>query len=327
MAPASQANGPIQHGVAAAVRRRRAFTLIELLVVISIIAILIGLLLPAVQKVREAGSRAQCANNLKQIGLALHMHHNDKKKLPPSRLSDMHATWAVLILPYIEQDVLYKQWNVWPPAAVATTYYDQTPVALTTCVPIYFCPSRRTPPLVSVSGDVDDDLNPPLNGGQHTPGALGDYGACTGTDNCDGADCVGAINGAFRVGIDQNGKTVGAVAFNQITDGLSNTFFVGEKHVQMNTFGIGIPQGWDGSIYNGDYWMYSTRSAGPNYYLARSPNDALTAPPSPAFGSWHSGVCQFVMGDGSVRPIFTSIDPNILALLANIADGQPVPAF
>jgi type II secretory pathway pseudopilin PulG len=285
---------------------------VELLVVIAIIAVLIGLLLPAVQKVREAATRAQCGNNLKQIGLALHMYHMDNEKLPPSRLSDRHATWAVLILPYLEQDNLFRQWNI------SLTYYQQTDVARLTPVPGYYCPARRSPktaPVASISGDQDDDPGP----GPQTPGALGDYGACTGTDNCDGADCTGATNGAFRVDLDQFGRPVGAVRFAEITDGLSNTFLVGEKHVQLNNFGTGP---LDCSFYNGDYWICSTRSAGPNYPLVRLKTDG-----SQAFGSYHTGVCLFLLGDGSVRGLPNSTDPNILALLANIADGQPTPDY
>jgi prepilin-type N-terminal cleavage/methylation domain-containing protein len=298
--------------------RRSAFTLVELLVVLAIIGTLTGLLLPAVQKVREAASRLQCGNNLKQIGLALHQYQVDHNRLPPSRLSDLHATWAVLILPYLEQNNLYQQWNL------SATYYDQSSVARQTSVPVYFCPTRRTAqtlPVVSLAGDQNDDNGPPGNIilGPHTPGALGDYGACTGTDNCDGADCIGACNGAFRAGSDQFGNFIGAVRFEEITDGLSNTFFVGEKHVQHNQFGMGP---LDCSLFNGDYWVCSTRSAGPSYPLVQSPFSSAAA-----FGSYHMGLCQFVMGDGSLRSLSTSTDPQILALLANIADGQAIPDY
>src|SRR5437879_1388776 len=91
---------------------RRGFTLIELLVVIAIIAVLVGLLLPAVQKVRESANRTQCANNLKQIGLAFHNYHDAYSALPPARLDyDGGVSWAVLIMPFIEQGSAYNQWD------------------------------------------------------------------------------------------------------------------------------------------------------------------------------------------------------------------------
>ena len=155
--------------------KRAGFTLIELLVVIAIIAVLIGLLVPAVQKVREAANRASCANNLKQIGLAMHNYHGTLKKLPPDRIALNWPTWAVLIMPYIEQTNLFNRWNL------SLSYYDQSDVARLTSVPIYFCPSRRIASTAgsSISGDQHWICGEQF--GPEVPGALIDYAACLGT--------------------------------------------------------------------------------------------------------------------------------------------------
>jgi prepilin-type N-terminal cleavage/methylation domain-containing protein len=154
--------------------RRRGFTLIELLVVISVISMLIGLLLPAVQQARESASRISCANNLKQIGLAFHHYNLDYGALPPTRVSDQGATWAVLIFPYLEQTNLFTAWDL------TRSYYKQNDVARLTSLPGYFCPTRRlqsTPPTQSLSGDVPSDGPPDA---PNVSGALADYAVSVG---------------------------------------------------------------------------------------------------------------------------------------------------
>ncbi len=325
--------------------RRAAFTLIELLVVIAIIALLVGLLLPAVQKAREAGNRVQCQNNLKQIGVAFYLYELANQTYPPNRNYDWHATWAVLILPYIEQEPLYNQWTLTTNSA--GSYYAQNALARETSVPIYFCPSRRTAAIagVSIAGDVNDD--DPSIPQVHFPGALGDYAVCIGTNNCDGADCfsngpvntwLSQANGAFRCAytgpfnpqmpgnqlVPANWQYVGGIRLAAITDGSSNTIFAGEKHVPLSDWGIGVVggNGFDGSLYNGDYPTCSSRSAGPNFPVATSITD-----PHLGFGSYHQGVSNFLFGDGSVHILSMNVPASTMALLANIADGQVIPPY
>ena len=284
-------------------RSRPAFTLIELLVVIAIIAILIGLLLPAVQKVREAASRLRCSNNLKQIGLAIHGYNDSHKFLPYSRL-DTRETWALMILPYLEQQALYGNWNL------TQEYYTQSAAARLTPVATYLCPSRRSGSTASLSGDVHQ-----TNGGASVPGILGDYAACAGDHNGI-ADYYAGMNSTTTEANAANGAFIykgGNVRIASITDGASNTLFVGEKHIPNSNFGN--PP--DSSIFNGDHGS-SFKSAGVGMPLANGPTG------SGQFGSYHLGVCQFVLGDGSVRAIAVSIDATNLARLANRRDGEVI---
>jgi prepilin-type N-terminal cleavage/methylation domain-containing protein len=134
-------------------RSRSGFTLIELLVVIAIIAILMGLLMPAVQTARESANRTVCSNNLYQMGLALHSYHDDNGALPPSRVSLREGpSWAWLILPQVEQHVLYSKWpRGWPypgissASGVTAQALEEAKDVLQASVPIYSCPTFREP--------------------------------------------------------------------------------------------------------------------------------------------------------------------------------------
>lgn len=128
---------------------RKAFTLVELLVVIAIIGILVGMLLPAIQQVRESARRTTCLNNLRQIGLATHVFHDSYRAFPPSRISspintptdartESAESWLVRLLPFVDQKNLYNLWSF------TDQYVDQNPAAVTTPIELYLCASRHT---------------------------------------------------------------------------------------------------------------------------------------------------------------------------------------
>jgi prepilin-type N-terminal cleavage/methylation domain-containing protein len=328
-------------------RHRRGFTLIELLVVIAIIAILIALLVPAVQKVRESAARIQCTNNLKQMGIACHAYHDANKFFPPSRdllsypgeLPELQTAnaeepdddeaacvnWAILLLPYLDNQNLYNLWNqTYNPLGGLNTksgagggngygygYVDQPAAAQQGIEPVYYCPSRRQPGSGPIFSLATAGYASSASGSY--PGALGDYAGCVGTTGYDTFDPNTYIpcNGFFRLGVQGIGIKLALVI-----DGLSNTIIIGDKQVTQGKFGYAP---LDCSIWDSDNLDCFCRGAGLNLPLATSIKDTAAK-----FGSYHPGAVLFLFGDGSVQPIAVTVSPQILDYLANVADGNVV---
>jgi prepilin-type N-terminal cleavage/methylation domain-containing protein/prepilin-type processing-associated H-X9-DG protein len=321
-------------------RPHPAFTLIELLVVIAIIGVLVSLLLPAVQKVREAANRTKCANNLKQLSLAMHNFHDSYGSFPWGRSKGAldSPTWAAVLLPYIEQQNLWNRFTdpvingtsfpmITRPEGTGTpkftihniirTQFRDTG-AMKTPVAIYYCPSRRP-------GRVSETV---IDGNSQTEGICSDYGVNYGANT---STAAGDVNdGPFVWSL---GTALG-YRVTDIGDGSSNTLLMGEKHVRLDMLGkadrpnLQTPTTFRGdddvSVYTSKPAGASGRKAGTAFPLALGPTDPYIG----QFGSWHAGgVVQFAFADGSVRTLRPSIPGSTLALLAARADGLPIPNY
>jgi prepilin-type N-terminal cleavage/methylation domain-containing protein len=295
-------------------RIRGAFTLVELLVVIAIIGVLVALLLPAVQAAREAARRAQCANHLKQIGLAFHLHHDTYRACPsggkgadqprtmaggaPATLNAQDWNWTYQILPFIEQQNLYLQ--------------TSDDVIRATPLKFYFCPSRRPPQVW--------DLN--LPGRTIGKRAQIDYVGCRGSTSK-------GENGVLSM---SNDSRVPTTRFENITDGLSNTLMVGERGWPIDWYYV--PGGAETDIYRGGYvssfpWLNVMGTSAP-IRDARGPNPFTWAQQQlfvNGFGSAHPGGINAMSGDGSVRTVSYTVLPSIMLNYSRRDDGDALGDF
>ncbi|VTS01930.1 DUF1559 domain-containing protein [Tuwongella immobilis] len=342
-------------------RSRLGFTLIELLVVIAIIAILIGLLLPAVQKVREAAARMTCQNNLKQLGLAAANFESSNGTLPPSLVINVGAapgsagqpgfpyplilhSWAVNLLPFIEQENLFRNYNLNFPWLSSPTIVPGTPdnaAVVRTPVKTFICPSTPRPATTLMSGTKSFVATFPYTT------APSDYATCTSIN-------TGSINffgypagttsvtlaGAMR--FDAKGAGLGLVgigasspiAITGITDGTSNTILLFED--------AGRPERWIGGVrvnassqtdggwgdHESDYGLDGVTvnratnpptSTGPGNCVINCDNDNETY-------AFHTGGANHVFTDGSVRFIRDSISPQTYAALITAQGGGLTPS-
>ena len=276
-------------------RGRRGFTLIELLVVIAVIGILVALMLPAVQRARESANRLSCRNNLKQIALAIHSHHDALRSFPsggwywwtppnyvgasPAVGNAQQAGWGFQILPYLEADTV---WNAGAVTAVATPNT------------MFFCPTRRSPQTITYV----DQYTPPLTGTNVTH-ALCDYAG----SNFEG---TGVIKQFF------------ANRIADVRDGTSNTLLVAEKRMNLTDLGQNQPDDNEGYTcgWDEDTMRYTNRKPRPDFRSKRAG--------SLIFGSSHPGAFNAAFADGSVHSISYSINLKVFSYLGNKSDGQVI---
>jgi prepilin-type N-terminal cleavage/methylation domain-containing protein len=300
--------------------RRRGFTLIELLVVIAIIVLLMALILPAVQKVREAANKMRCGNNLKQIGIAIHHYIADYKRFPtggtdwmdgiagapgsPSAAPQQTVGWTFQILPYLEQDNVYRtpsndSWGATGPVSAMP-------------MPLFACPSRRLGTML-FNGRAPCDYAAAVPGEREDPPTIRHFWFGYGYDH------KGIVSRTHPQGKDVKVTVAGVV------DGTSNTLLVSEKWVHSEFYlegdcaldWLGWLSGWSPSIVRMTCFPPKHDHAGPF-------DDLTHFKSGYRFGSSHPGGLNALAGDGSVRSITYSIDPVVWWRFGQRNDGEAI---
>jgi len=278
--------------------RRRGFSLIELLVVIAVVAIVIGLLLPAVQKVREAANRTSCANNIKQLGLAMQCYLDSHKSFPSGYVSSPLGVgwgWGTMLFPNLEQQPLYNQLGL--PGATfgnGVNFADSTPLTQTP-LSLFVCPS-----------DTGPALNPfkQNHAKSNYRGICGPVSPTVFTPNKDWGGVI-FQNSTIRI-ID-------------IKDGTSTTIAIGECMLDQTTGKVGAIWAGMADTTNGTVFYISDV-----FWGIDAQDYQINGSGAQAFSSRHSGGAQFGFCDGSVRWIRQTVDPVLVTYLAGRNDGHIV---
>ena len=311
--------------------KRQGFTLIELLVVIAIIAVLIGLLVPAVQKVREAANRMSCTNNLKQLGIAMHSYHDANNSTLPAMMGPSGCcwgTWAILVMPYIEQEAAYKLYQNWGGSDTVNSNFPAPAVAGT--FPRY----GSAPNTTNVTGRRYKTFSCPSDQENSPIGTMPNhnYAVSGGTGGTYRSVPTGAPAGfTAQAGMFDGGSLTKKIKLTDVTDGLSNTLMVGE-----------VLQG-QGSDLRGFFWwgdasamstFATPNTSTPDQIYTTTYCNNLPARNLPCTGtggsvfysrSRHSGGVNAALGDASVRFVRDSISPTAWLYAGSAMDGQVAP--